>query len=546
MRNTKYYIAIFLALGLIFTSCQEDEVFLEDVVAPSNLTVTAEIVGADDANPNGDGSGTVNFTAEANNALSYKYVYNGEESLASSGVKIYNFSVTGVSDYFITVLAIGEGGVTSSTTIEVRVLATYTAPTDLLEMLVGDDSRTWRLKSEAANHFGLGPVGGNIPSEWFGVAADEKSGVGMYDDRFIFNKDGTFTHITNTFNDDPSENNEGTVFGREILIDELQGLGQGIANGADIENYPFDDYVSSWSLSAPNDVETLSLSGTAFISYYIGGNHKYQIFSRTETEMIIKTTDGNSEFDWWFILTNQEEVEETVAEEFESEFNTLFWSDEFETAGAPDNASWTYDLGAGGWGNGESQTYTDNAENVIVEDGSLKIMAKADGLGGYTSARLKSQGLFDFKYGRVEVRAKLPAAQGTWPAIWMLGSNIEDVNWPACGEIDIMEQTGWDKTITSAAMHFPGNSGGDAPTNSVDNETSTTEFHNYVVDWTEDEINILVDDEVFFTQANSSDSVFNLDFFLIMNIAMGGTLGGDIDPAFTEDTMEIDYVRVYQ
>ncbi|WP_165747916.1 family 16 glycosylhydrolase [Cellulophaga sp. Z1A5H] len=543
MRNFK--IILIGIFGVFFLGCQEDEPDLDIIVAPSNLQVSVELVGADADNPNGDGSGTVNLIATADDAISYQFVYNGNREAIPSGAKSYNFSTTGLNTYTVAVIAVGSAGLSTSYLLDLEVFASYSAPEDLLQMLVADGTRTWRIKAESGGHFGLGPVGGNIPAEWYSAAANEKSATGMYDDRYIFNADGTFTHITNSVNDDPSVDTSGTIFGRVNLVDEL-GAHNEEANGSDIENYPYTDYSNQWSLTAPDGVETLSLGGTAFLGYYTGGNHKYRIFSRTANEMILTTADGNSEFNWWFILTNQEEVEETVNEEFESEFNTLFWSDEFDIAGAPDALSWTYDLGAGGWGNGESQNYTNNLENAIVEDGSLKITAKADGVGGYTSARLKSQGLFDFKYGRVEVRAKLPAAQGTWPAIWLLGSNIEDVNWPACGEIDVMEQTGWDKTITSAALHFPGNSGGDAPTNSIDNETSTTEFHNYVVDWTADEINILVDDEVFFTQANSSDSVFNLDFFLILNVAMGGTLGGDIDPAFTEDTMEIDYVRVYQ
>ncbi|ADV47810.1 Glucan endo-1,3-beta-D-glucosidase [Cellulophaga algicola DSM 14237] len=543
MRNFK--IILIGIFGVFFLGCQEDEPDLDIIVAPSNLQVSVELVGADADNPNGDGSGTVNLIATADDAISYQFVYNGNREAIPSGAKTYNFSTTGLNTYTVAVIAVGSAGLSTSYLLDLEVFASYSAPEELLQMLVADGTRTWRIKAESGGHFGLGPVGGNIPAEWYSAAANEKSATGMYDDRYIFNADGTFTHITNSVNDDPSVDTSGTIFGRVNLVDEL-GAHNEEANGSDIENYPYTDYSNQWSLTAPDGVETLSLGGTAFLGYYTGGNHKYRIFSRTANEMILTTADGNSEFNWWFILTNQEEVEETVNEEFESEFNTLFWSDEFDIAGAPDALSWTYDLGAGGWGNGESQNYTNNLENAIVEDGSLKITAKADGVGGYTSARLKSQGLFDFKYGRVEVRAKLPAAQGTWPAIWLLGSNIEDVNWPACGEIDVMEQTGWDKTITSAALHFPGNSGGDAPTNSIDNETSTTEFHNYVVDWTADEINILVDDEVFFTQANSSDSVFNLDFFLILNVAMGGTLGGDIDPAFTEDTMEIDYVRVYQ
>lgn len=225
----------------------------------------------------------------------------------------------------------------------------------------------------------------------------------------------------------------------------------------------------------------------------------------------------------------------------------LVLSDEFEINGAPDPTNWTYDLGDGGWGNGEAQTYTNDAENVIVEDGYLKITAKSDGAGGYTSARVKSENLQEFTYGRVEVRAKLPSAGGTWPAIWALGANFDTVGWPSCGEIDIMEQTGADKNTVLSTLHFPGNSGGGGITNSTSVSTATTEFHNYTVQWTPDLIEFWVDDNpVHNSFVNSTGTPFNSDFFFIMNVAMGGTLGGTIDPEFTEDTMEVDYIRVYQ
>ena len=243
---------------------------------------------------------------------------------------------------------------------------------------------------------------------------------------------------------------------------------------------------------------------------------------------------------WYQIFTTT-----LPGEEFNTVYENLAWSDEFETNGTPDASKWTYDLGAGGWGNEELQTYTNNVENVIVEDGSLKITAKSNG-GAYTSARLKSEDLYEFTYGRVEVRAKLPASQGTWPAIWMLGEDYQTNTWPGCGEIDIMEQTGQDKNTILGTVHHPAVSPGEGDTDSLFLTTSTTEFHNYTVEWRPDTIILLVDDTVYHTIANTPDLPFESDFFFILNVAMGGTLGGDIDPAFTEDTMEIEYIRVYQ
>ncbi|WP_281847589.1 glycoside hydrolase family 16 protein [Olleya namhaensis] len=537
-------ISLLLSIAIFFIACQEEDQTFGNIVAPTNIVVVPEIVGQDAANPNGDGSGLVNFTATADNALSFKYSFGSAVVNAPSGTTDFTFSDLGVNTYTVTVVAYGTGGVSTTTTLEVEVLATYSAPADLLNALVGDGSKTWRIKSESPGHFGLGPVGGVVPTEWYGAGPGEKSATGMYDDRYIFNADGTFTHIVNSVNDDPTVNPEGTVFGREPLINEL-GPHSETPNGADIENYPYQDYSESWVITAPGGVETINLTGLGFMGYYTGGNHRYEIFSRDiPNEMIIRTTDGNSEFDWWFIITSQEEGS---SNELQTIYNDLFWADEFDINGAPNPANWTYDLGTGdnGWGNNELQSYTSNADNVIVEDGILKITAKADGA-SYTSARIKSVDLFEFTYGRVEVRAKLPAAQGTWPAIWMLGANFETVGWPTSGEIDIMEQTGQDKNTTLGTLHYPGMSGGNANGGATQVATSTSEFHNYSVEWTPDVIKLVVDGDVFHTVINSDALPFNSDFFFILNVAMGGTLGGDIDPAFTQDTMEIDYVRVYQ
>ena len=225
----------------------------------------------------------------------------------------------------------------------------------------------------------------------------------------------------------------------------------------------------------------------------------------------------------------------------------LVWSDEFDTNGAPNSSNWGYDLGDHGWGNNELQNYTNNLENAVVENGVLKIVAKANGT-GYTSARLKSQGLQSFTYGKIEVRAKLPASQGTWPAIWMLGSNFSSVGWPHCGEMDIMEQKGWDKNKVLGTFHWQDNASNSYAGYGEETtaNTSTTEFHLYSLEWTSDVIKVLYDDVIYVTFTNNSNLPFNADFFIILNIAMGGNLGGDVDPNFTQDTLEIDYVRVYQ
>ncbi|WP_298881737.1 glycoside hydrolase family 16 protein [uncultured Polaribacter sp.] len=232
----------------------------------------------------------------------------------------------------------------------------------------------------------------------------------------------------------------------------------------------------------------------------------------------------------------------------------LIWQDEFDANGAPNSSKWGYNTGTGnnGWGNNESQYYTDRLDNAIVENGVLKIMAKKENYQGseYTSARLLTAGKFEFTYGRVDVRAKLPAGGGVWPAIWMLGANFGSVGWPACGEIDIMEYVGNNPGNISSALHTTSSSGNTVnhKVTSITNET--TEFHIYSAIWTENSITFLLDDVEYYTYnpsvKNDATWPFYNNQFLILNIAMGGNLGGTIDPNFSTSTMEIDYVRVYQ
>lgn len=226
---------------------------------------------------------------------------------------------------------------------------------------------------------------------------------------------------------------------------------------------------------------------------------------------------------------------------------SLIWSDEFDSPGAPDPAKWGYDIGAGGWGNNELQYYTNRLDNAIISNGTLKITAKRESFSGssFTSARLLSRDKFSFKYGRVDARAKLPVGAGTWPAIWMLGNNIGTVGWPACGEIDIMEHKGSDLNKIFGTVHYTGNSGGNAIGGTTNVANVTSEFHVYSVEWNEQSIKFMVDDVVFFTFANNNNLPFNQSFFLLLNVAMGGTFGGSVDPGFTSSAMEIDYVRVY-
>jgi beta-glucanase (GH16 family) len=227
---------------------------------------------------------------------------------------------------------------------------------------------------------------------------------------------------------------------------------------------------------------------------------------------------------------------------------SLVWADEFNTPGSPDPTKWGYDLGAGGWGNNELEYYTNRVDNVVVSGGTLKIILKAESYSGsaYTSARLLSKGKFSFKYGKIEAMAKLPAGGGTWPAIWMLGDNISSAPWPACGEIDIMEHVGNQLNRIFGTIHEPAHYGANGTGGTTTISTATTAFHKYGLEWNESSIKFSVDDVVFFTAANNATLPFNQNFFMILNVAMGGNFGGTVDPLFTNSTMEIDYIRVYQ
>lgn len=243
-----------------------------------------------------------------------------------------------------------------------------------------------------------------------------------------------------------------------------------------------------------------------------------------------------------------------------SQNEALVWSDEFNGTGAPDPQNWGYDIGNNGWGNNEMQFYTSNTQNSRQENGVLKINAIKSN-GNWTSARLLSRGKKEFKYGRIVFRAKLPAGRGTWPALWMLGSNLSTAGWPACGEIDIMEHVGKEATKVHCALHTPASFGNTVNTGVKTIPTFSTDFHEYQLKWTAQKMEFSIDGQLYYTfnppVKNASTWPFDKAHFIIMNIAMGGNWGSDvqletnglkngIDPALTSVTMEVDWVRVYQ
>lgn len=235
----------------------------------------------------------------------------------------------------------------------------------------------------------------------------------------------------------------------------------------------------------------------------------------------------------------------------------LVWSDEFNYKGLPDKSKWNFDVGGDGWGNNELQYYTEkDTSNALVGNGILKITARKQAKGNrqYTSARLTTKDKAEFTYGKIEVRAKLPAGRGTWPAIWMLGGNINKVGWPACGEIDIMEHVGFNKDSLFSSIHTTSYNHikGTQKTKGIYIASPYTRFHTYAMEWTPDKIDFLLDGVSYFVFHNehltTKEWPFNAPQFLLLNVAIGGFWGGQkgIDELVFPATMEIDYVRVYQ
>jgi beta-glucanase (GH16 family) len=246
-----------------------------------------------------------------------------------------------------------------------------------------------------------------------------------------------------------------------------------------------------------------------------------------------------------------------VSAEGESVSRTLIWHDEFDgPAGQlPDPARWQFDVGTD-WGNAQLEFDTDRAENVSLDgEGNLAITARREDFEGqpYTAGRIKTKDLFEQRYGRFEARIKLPIGQGIWPALWMLGANLDEVSWPQCGEIDVMEYRGHEPEIIHGTIHGPGYRGDFSIGNSytLDEGEYHLDFHVFAVEWNAEGITWFVDDQVYHTAGPQDlpagkEWVYDHPFFILLNLAVGGLWVGapDEDTEFPQ-TMLIDWVRVY-
>ncbi len=233
---------------------------------------------------------------------------------------------------------------------------------------------------------------------------------------------------------------------------------------------------------------------------------------------------------------------------------SLKWSDEFNET-TIDNNTWNYDLGGNGWGNNELETYTNNSKNSFITSGGYLVLEARQepfGSSNYTSARMLTMGKQDFKYGRIDVRAKLPKGQGIWPAIWMLGSNISNTPWPTCGEIDMMELLGNQPNKIYGTAHW-GNGGQSAQLGgnyTMPSGDFSQGFHVFSIVWDSSKIEWYVDNQKYFTAPKTSmvgTYPFDQPFFLILNVAVGGAWPGNPDgTTIFPQRMIVDYVRVYQ
>ena len=500
-------------------------------IIPTNLTLTIDVVGSNNVNPNGNGSGIVKFIAKANNAVSYSFRFGTGDSKTRSGSAEYTYTVQGTKTYSVKVLAYSSTNNYISIDKSVTVYVKKDSEQSLLELLAGSSSRTWKINSAQDAHFSNGAADKKYPTYWEGYAFS-KTNSGFYDDEYIFNVDGTYKHKTNK-----------TVFGKATyLTNDFGSTSQPTNSSGEIENYPLDDYQSNFVAKKDGEENKLEITGKGFVGFYVG-EHNYTIECYDSDNIFLRSKD-DQDVAWYVWLTAK--TVSTINPK--DQFTNLVWSDEFNVNGAINSEKWVHEVGDS-WYNNEVQSYTSRLDNSKVEDGKLKIIAKKESYNGnnYTSARIISNTKKDFTYGRVDIKAKIPGTKGTWPALWMLGSNFKSVTWPKCGEIDILEAAQVNDFKVQSTVHHPDKYGGDGDTHISNDYTDITEkFYIYSLVWTKEALTFYVDDKPHHLVGNSCALPFNWNQFIILNVAMGGNMGGEIASDFVSDTMEIDYVRIYQ
>ena len=401
--------------------------------------------------------------------------------------------------------------------------------------------------------------------------------IGFGNSSYAFNTDpqDTTNNVGEFYNDGSSANQGFYIdLNRSIDLDEEKNLS--------LSFYSYDTNSHSITIKLENgenpDVEvTQTISGSSqnnwtalsfdFSNATYTSNGTSIDATGTYNRLTIFIDLGINTSGTYLIDTINDGSEVTDPNEIDIIYTDLVWADEFDTNGAIDAAKWHHQTQlpqGGSWYNGEVQHYTNRIENSSVNNGFLDITAIKENFTDqgqtkqYTSARLNSK--FAFTYGRVDVRAKLPFGDGTWPAIWTLGKNINEdggywdsqygtVGWPACGELDIMEHGLHPTNQVSVAIHTPSSYGGTVNTSIQTLADVANNFHVYSMNWSPDQITFLIDGVGFYTYnpavKNDDTWPFYLEQYLLLNIAMGGN-GGAIDSNFSQSSMVIDYVRVYQ
>ena len=546
MDMTLKNLAKFVLLLVLVTGCQDDDKSFGTLDAPTNLEIGYTIVGQDTENPNGDGSGQTTITAHADGAMTYKFVYpDGTSDYNDEGFIAKRFSTNGVNSYIVTVIATGKGGVSTTGSIEIKDLLSVFNDPITTQLLTNNSTKTWYFAKMEQGHLGVGPntpTGNNYWPEYYGAAPNEKAGSEtsscLYSNKLKFTSDNGLIKYE-------LDNGGNTFFNKDFTYlvetkNEDFCLPYNTTGQKTVLLEPSNSFV-------PEEFTTgtqMTFTNNGFMGYYIGTS-TYEILELTSTRMVVRAVmGGNPALAWYHTFTSIDPDGVPAAD-----YTNLVWADEFDVDGAPNPANWNMEIGNGqnGWGNQEKQYY--RAENAVVSNGSLKITAKKESFGGfqYTSARMNTHNHKDFTYGKVEIKAKLPGGDGCWSALWMLGSNYASMPWPACGEIDIMEHVAGDtENHILGTLHYPGNSGGNSSSGFTEAYTDVTSaFHIYTLIWSPETITWLIDGTPYRTAANPGQP-FKWDYFLIFNVAMGGTLGGGIDPNFTQSTMEVEYVRLYQ
>ena len=545
-----YKILSIITIVLLTIGCQDDDKSFGDVIVPSNLEVNVTVAN--------DQSGNVSVSPSADNALFFHVVFEqgSDPVVISNGEQAeFRYIQDGQYSQEIVVIAFGTGGASSSRSVFIELDVILVIEEGILLNIAGQagEGKRWVWDSSNAGHFGVGDPAETFPN-FFSAGANSLDPC-LYDDVIEFSHDGAGTYQFQLETQMATFINWAEIkrFFPEaepvIFVDECRDIDDQLDLNTNF--VIVDDPVTGAS--------TLTVVNST-MSYWSGAM-TYEILELTANKLTIRGIQDpfdppGDKLAWYHTFVPEDgnppppSCSGVTGDVGSGNNDVLVWADEFNEDGAPCFEDWSFDIGTGdnGWGNGEAQYYTDRQENVTVSNGTLKITAKAESFQGseYTSSRMITYQKFEFEYGRVEARAKLPTGGGTWPALWLLGADFIQNPWPACGEMDYMEHVGNEQDRIFSSLHYPGNSGGNAVTDFVDVPGVSDDFHIYSIDWTPEAIIFAVDGTEYHTIPNNASLPFDHEFFLIVNVAMGGNFGGNIDPNFVESTMEVDYIRVYQ